>query len=112
MFIFNLQGWKKALEFIDTDVKWTHEDIPSQILPQKKEVSQHKSSETESLTSTESYGSGSSISSMIGTVYHNYHRPALILIFLFPDLLPKILRTSSQGTRMSFMDLCVPSQAL
>ena len=34
---------------------------------------------------------------MIGTVYHNYHRPALIITFIFPDLLPKILRTSSQG---------------
>ena len=34
---------------------------------------------------------------MIGTVYHNYHRPALIIIFVFPDLLLKILRTSSQG---------------
>ena len=33
---------------------------------------------------------------MIGTVYRNYHRPALILIFIFPDLLPKTLRTSSQ----------------
>ena len=33
---------------------------------------------------------------MIGTVYRNYHRPALIIIFAFPDLLPKILRTSSQ----------------
>ena len=34
---------------------------------------------------------------MIGTVYHNYHRPALIITFIFPDLLLKILRTSSQG---------------
>ena len=34
---------------------------------------------------------------MIGTVYHNYHRPALIITFIFPDLLPKILQTSSQG---------------
>ena len=34
---------------------------------------------------------------MIGTVYRNYHRPALIITFIFPDLLPKILRTSSQG---------------
>ena len=33
---------------------------------------------------------------MIGTVYLNYHRPALIIIFVFPDLPPKILRTSSQ----------------
>ena len=33
---------------------------------------------------------------VIGTVYHNYHRPALIILFIFPDLLPKILRTSSQ----------------
>ena len=29
-------------------------------------------------------------------MYHNYHRPALIITFIFPDLLPKILRTSSQ----------------
>ena len=28
---------------------------------------------------------------MIGTVYHNYHRSALIVIFIFPGLLPKIL---------------------
>ena len=34
---------------------------------------------------------------MIGTVYRNYHRPALIITFIFPDLLPKILQTSSQG---------------
>ena len=34
---------------------------------------------------------------MIGTVYCNYHRPALIIIFVFPDLPPKILQTSSQG---------------
>ena len=33
---------------------------------------------------------------VIGTVYRNYHRPALITIFIFPDLLPKILWTSSQ----------------
>ena len=30
-------------------------------------------------------------------MYHNYHRPALIIIFVFPVLLPKILQTSSQG---------------
>ena len=34
---------------------------------------------------------------VIGTMYRNYHRPALIITFIFPDLLPKILRTSSQG---------------
>ena len=34
---------------------------------------------------------------MIGTMYHNYHHPALIITFIFPDLLLKILRTSSQG---------------
>ena len=34
--------------------------------------------------------------SLIGTVYRNYHRPALIVIFIFPDLLLKILQTSSQ----------------
>ena len=33
---------------------------------------------------------------MIGTMYHNYHHPALIITFIFPDLLPKILQTSSQ----------------
>ena len=33
---------------------------------------------------------------LIGTMYHNYHRPALIVIFIFPDLLLKILQTSSQ----------------
>ena len=27
---------------------------------------------------------------------HNYHHPALIIIFIFPDLLLKILQTSSQ----------------
>ena len=30
-------------------------------------------------------------------MYHNYHRPALIITFIFPDLPPKILQTSSQG---------------
>ena len=34
--------------------------------------------------------------SMIGTVYRNYHRSALIVIFIFPGLLPKILWPSSQ----------------
>ena len=33
---------------------------------------------------------------MIGTLYHNYHCPALIITFIFPDLLPKSLQTSSQ----------------
>ena len=33
---------------------------------------------------------------MIGTIYHNYHRPALISIIIFPGLLPKILHPSSQ----------------
>ena len=33
---------------------------------------------------------------LIGTVYHNYHHSALIVIFIFPGLLPKILRPSSQ----------------
>ena len=33
---------------------------------------------------------------VIGTVYRNYHCPALIITFIFPDLLPKILQTSSQ----------------
>ena len=33
---------------------------------------------------------------VIGTVYRNYHHPALIIIIVFPDLPPKILRTSSQ----------------
>ena len=28
---------------------------------------------------------------MIGTMYRNYHCPALIITFIFPDLLPKIL---------------------
>ena len=37
-----------------------------------------------------------SLGPLIGTVYRNYHRPALIITFIFPDLLPKILRTSSQ----------------
>ena len=32
----------------------------------------------------------------IGTVYRNYHHPTLIITFIFPDLLLKILRTSSQ----------------
>ena len=27
---------------------------------------------------------------LIGTVYHNYHLSALIIIFIFPGLLPKI----------------------
>ena len=33
---------------------------------------------------------------VIGTMYRNYHRPALIITFIFPDFLPKILRTTSQ----------------
>ena len=33
---------------------------------------------------------------MIGTVYRNYHCSALIIIFVFPGLLPKILRPSNQ----------------
>ena len=33
---------------------------------------------------------------MIGTVYRNYHCPALIITFIFPDLPSKILQTSSQ----------------
>ena len=49
---------------------------------------------------------------MIGTVYRNYHHPALIIIFIFADLPPKILRTSSPGAHMSYTDLCMPSQAL
>ena len=32
---------------------------------------------------------------MIGTMYRNYHRSALIVIFIFPGLLLKILRPSS-----------------
>ena len=28
---------------------------------------------------------------MIGTMYRNYHHSALIVIFIFPGLLPKIL---------------------
>ena len=33
---------------------------------------------------------------VIGTMYRNYHRSALIVIFVFPGLLPKIMRPSSQ----------------
>ena len=32
---------------------------------------------------------------MIGIVYRNYHHSALIVISIFPGLLPKILRPSS-----------------
>ena len=50
---------------------------------------------------------------MIGTVYRNYHPPALIIItFIFPDLLPKDPATLKSGACMSYMGLCVPSQAL
>ena len=49
---------------------------------------------------------------VIGTLYCNYHRPALILIFIFPDLLPKDLANIKSGTHMSYMDLCMPNQAL
>ena len=28
---------------------------------------------------------------MIGTMYHNYHHPALIVIFIIPGLFPNIL---------------------
>ena len=33
---------------------------------------------------------------LIGTMYHNYHCSTLIVIFIFPGLLPKILQSSSQ----------------
>ena len=49
---------------------------------------------------------------MIGTVYRNYHRPALTITFIFPDLLPKDPANIKSGTSMSYMDLCMPSQAL
>ena len=45
---------------------------------------------------------------MIGTVYCNYHHPALTIIFIFPDLLPKILWTSSPEARIYIcvFDVC------
>ena len=49
---------------------------------------------------------------MIGTVYCNYHRPALIITFIFPDLPPEDTANHKSGTRMSFTDLCMPNQAL
>ena len=49
---------------------------------------------------------------MIGTVYHNYHRSALIVIFIFPGLLPKDPAILKVGAHISYMDLCMPSQAL
>ena len=49
---------------------------------------------------------------MIGTMYHNYHRPALIIIFVFSRSSPKDPANLKSGTCMSYTDLCVPSQAL
>ena len=45
---------------------------------------------------------------MIGTVYRNYHHPALIITFIFPED-PANLKS---GARMPFTDLCMPNQAL
>ena len=48
---------------------------------------------------------------MIGTVYRNYHHSALIVIFIFPGLPPEDPATLKSGVCMSYMDLCMPSQA-
>ena len=45
-------------------------------------------------------------------MYRNYHRPALVIIFVFSRSFPKDPATLKAGVRMSFTDLCVPSQAL
>ena len=49
---------------------------------------------------------------LIGTMYRNYHCSALITIFIFPGLSPEDPATLKSGARMSYTDLCVPSQAL
>ena len=49
---------------------------------------------------------------VIGTMYCNYHRPSLIIIFIFSRSSPKDPVTLKSGAHMSYTDLCVPSQAL
>ena len=48
---------------------------------------------------------------MIGTVYRNSSSSTNNNYLSFQIFSPKILRTSSSGARMSYTDLCVPSQA-
>ena len=49
---------------------------------------------------------------MIGTMYHKYHCPALIIIFYLSRSSPKDPANLKSGTRMSYTDLCMPNQAL
>ena len=49
---------------------------------------------------------------VIGTVYRNSLSSTNNNYLSFQIFPPKILRTSSSGARMSYTDLCVPSQAL
>ena len=49
---------------------------------------------------------------MIGTVYHNYHRPALINYIYLSRSSPEDPANLKSGTRMSYTDLCMPNQAL
>ena len=49
---------------------------------------------------------------LIGTVYCNYHCPALIIIFIFSRSSPEDPVTLKSGVHMSYTDLCMPSQAL
>ena len=48
---------------------------------------------------------------MIGTVYRNSSSSTNNNYLAFQIFPPKILRTSSSGVRMSYTDLCMPSQA-
>ena len=48
---------------------------------------------------------------MIGTVYRNSSSSTNNNYLSFQIFPPKILQTSSSGARMSYTDLCVPSQA-
>ena len=48
---------------------------------------------------------------VIGTVYCNYHHPALIIISIISRSSPEDPATLKSGARMSYMDLCMPSQA-
>ena len=49
---------------------------------------------------------------MIGTVYRNSSSSTNNNYLSFQIFSPKILQTSSSGVRMSYTDLCMPSQAL
>ena len=45
---------------------------------------------------------------MIGTMYHNYHRPALIINIYLSRSSPEDPANLKSGMCMSYVDLCVP----